>query len=229
VATLNIPPRYREAITKIQFLEDKAFEELRSALEAQQPASVDRDVVSAIASSAPGLAPSDIEGILESLMGLQIARSLADASLEQFCEDVVSEIERAEKKPPALSTEQRAKFAARIKTLLGLESLAVAAKSRDLQTDHEHVYLNGRIITDLRPVFRGSPDEAPAGVLLHHTLRLTYLDRASGERGSFYVAMDDDDLGNLKRLLERAEVKATTLRRRLQDAGIKALGRSRTQ
>jgi len=226
VATLNIPPRYREAITKIQLFDDKAFEELRAALETQQPSSVDPNVVSAIASSTPDIAPTDVEGVLESLMGLQIARSLADASLEQFCDDVVSEIERGDKKTTQ-SPEQRAKFAARIRTLLQFDSLAVAAKSRDLQTDHEHVYLNGRIITDLRPVFRGTPDEAPAGILLHHTLRVTYLDRGSGERSSIYVAMDDDDLGNLKRLLERAEVKATTLRKQLHDAGIKSLGRSR--
>ena len=228
MATLNIPPRYREAISKIGLFDDAAYEEFRAALENLQPTSADRDVASKIANATHGISAADVESILESLIGLQIARSLADAGLDQFSADVVSELERAQNKQEGLSGQERAKFAARVKTLLSFDSLALAAKSRDLQTDHERVYLNARLISDLRPVFRGSPEEAPVGLLLHHMLRITYLDRNVGERGSLYVAMDDDDLSNLKRLLERAEVKGATLRKLLDERGMKALGRMRT-
>lgn len=228
MATLNIPPRYRDAISKIQAFDETAFEELCAALKSQQPTSADRDVASKIAASIGGIPSADIEGLLESLIGLQIARSLADATLDQFSSDVVSELERSQKKSGTSSAERQAEFGRRIKALLSFDSLAIGAKSRDLQTDHERVYLNARVITDLRPVFRGSPEETPVGLLLHHMLRLTYFDRNDGERGSVYIAMDDDDLSNLKRLLERAEVKGTTLRKYLDDSGIKAMGRSRT-
>jgi len=80
------------------------------------------------------------------------------------------------------------------------------------------------VITDLRPVFKGPPDESPAGMVLFHTLKLTYWDRQRDDRSSFDIALDENDVSNLKKLLERAEMKAKTLRSQLQNSGIRVLG-----
>ena len=225
---LNIPSRYKASIAKVQTLTPAAFSELTSALENFQPASVSKEVISRIAGAAPHVVTEDVERILEALVGLHMAFTVTDVPMDQFCSDVVDEI-RLEggqvsggQAPGGLEAHQV--LVSRLKILLGFESLALGAKARDLQVDHGHVYANARIITDIRPVFRGAPDESPAGMVLFHTLKLTYWDRAREERSSFYIALDDNDVRNLKRLLERAEMKAKTLRSQLQNSAIRVLG-----
>jgi hypothetical protein len=210
-------------------LDNKVFEELRAALDKSELTSVDEASVATIASLTPDIPASDIERILESLVGLQIARSIAGVPLAEFCSDVISELERAgpgSRQPSTLGADERLRFADRLKILLSFDSLSLAAKARDLLTDHDHVYLGGRVVTDLRPVFRGQPEEIPAGIVLFHTLKINFWQK-DGDRGTFYLALDDNDLGNLKKLLERAEVKSATLRKQLRDSGIKTLGEGR--
>ncbi len=222
---LNIPSRYKTSIAKIQVLTPAAFSELTSALENFQPASVNKDVISRIAGAAPHAASEDVERILETLVGLHMAMAVTDVPLEQFCSDIADEIQVDGHGAFASGSQERQKFVARLQTLLGFESLAIGAKAKDLQVDHGHVYANGRVITDIRPVFRREPDESPAGMVLFHTLKLTYWDRAGeGDRANFYIALDENDVSNLKRLLERAEMKAKTLRSQLQSSGMPILG-----
>jgi hypothetical protein len=224
---LSIPPQYREAISKIRSWDDRVFEELWNALDTSEVKALDQATVDAIARSVPDLPTVDVERTLESLAGLQLAHSLAGGPLEAFCDDVISEIERSDSRQSStLSVEEQSRFADRLKKLMSFDSLSLAAKARDLLTDHERVYLNGKVITDVRPVFRGVPEELPAGFVLFHTLKLSFF-RKDGVRANFYVALDDNDLSNLKKLLERAEVKSATLRKQLQDTGIKTLGEGR--
>jgi hypothetical protein len=200
-----------------------------SALEKVEPGSANKNVLANVASAVPDIDEEDIGGIFQSVMALHMARSASDVPIEEFCDDIADEVQHAARELK-LSAEERDKFVGRLKRIFGFDSLAVAAKSRDLQTDHDHVYLNGRIVTDIRPVFRNTPDEAPVGVVLFHMVKLTYMDRGrNGERANFYIALDDADLSSLKNLLERAELKAKTLRARLQSAGIKPIGDTKSQ
>jgi hypothetical protein len=229
LARLNIPSRYKAAIAQIRSLSDGAFGELRSALERFQPFPLDNKTVARIADSTPNIAPDDIERILESLMGLELARAMAELTLDQFCTEVVTEIGKGATEPSEIAEDNRKKFVYRLEELLSSDLLTIAAKSRDLQTEHDRVYMNGRVITDIRPVFRGGPEESPAGFVLFHVLRLTYWDRGrDGERGSIYLAMDEGDVSNLKKLLERAELKSKTLRAQLQKSEIQVLGENRS-
>jgi hypothetical protein len=91
-----------------------------------------------------------------------------------------------------------------------------------LQSDVERAFCDARILTDLRPIFGGEVD-APKAMIIVHTLKLSYHDAATGKHEELFVAIDDEDIEKLKRILERAERKAKSLVSRLQLAGIKTV------
>lgn len=61
----------------------------------------------------------------------------------------------------------------------------------------------------MRPVFR-QPNAKPIGSVINHTLKIEY--HEDGDHKDFYVALDAQDLSELKGVLERAETKAISLR-----------------
>ncbi len=79
-----------------------------------------------------------------------------------------------------------------------------------------------KILSDLRYVFKSDPEEEPYGAVIVHLLKLTY--HEDTEHKEFFVAMDDGDLRHLKEVIERAEKKARTLRRKLDAAATIFLG-----
>jgi hypothetical protein len=225
---LNIPPKYKSGLSRISSISDTIFDELTAALKEFNTLKIDTDAIAKIASLTPGITTDDLDNLLEVLLALQLARSLQEKTSEQFAEEVLKELETPGPQQLKLTDGDRPRFVNRLKLLLSFDSLALVAKARELQTEHGRVFLNGRVITDLRPVFRGSPDEVPLGVVLLHILKLSYLDRQrEGDRGTFYIALDEDDIASLKRVLERAESKARTLRSTLKNAGIRCLGEAR--
>lgn len=122
-----------------------------------------------------------------------------------------------------LSDEECGTLSKRLNRLLSVDSLAIVAKGKDLQTEQPHVYVGSRILTDLRAVFRDSPEETPLGMVLFHVLKLSYFERGDGHPRDFYIALDETDLGDLKKAIERAKGKSKTLRSTLQNAGIRCL------
>jgi len=222
-STLNIPRRGKAAISKIYALSDSAFDELASALEKVQPFSLTDAAESKIAKMAPSVRQAEVKEILQTLVSLQLARSFADAPLDQFCVDVCEAMRESGPHQLSLSAGECTELSKRLQRFLSLGSLTIAAKGRDLQTEHHRVYVGSRILTDLRAVFRDSPEEPPIGMVLFHLLKLSYFERGEGRPRDFYVALDETDLRNLKKVIERAEIKSKTLRSNLQAAGIRCL------
>jgi hypothetical protein len=221
--TLTIPRRYKAAIAKIHALSNSSYEEFLGAAETVQPFGITRAVESRIAELAPSVKPTDVREILSAVLSLQLARSLGDAPLEQFCADVCEAMREAGSHQLTLSPDECGALSKRLQRLLSLDSLSIAAKGRDLQTEQHQTYVGSRILTDLRAVFRDSPEESPLGMVLFHVLKLTFFERGEGRPRDFYLALDEADLRSLKKVIERAEVKSKTLRSSLQTAGIRCL------
>lgn len=220
MAKLNIPPPYKRGLAVIQTLDDRAFREFTSALANSKSLAQLTDA----AHLAIKLPVEDADLLLESLLALQLARITRESTIDSFAQDVATDLESGKERIEFLTTEIRGHFVERLTELFGVEAIAVQAKARDLQLEHAHVFVNGRIITDLRPVFKSGPEETPGAMVLFHTLKLTYFDRQrESQRATFYVALDENDIAALKRLLERAETKSKTLRSKLEGAGINCL------
>jgi hypothetical protein len=89
---------------------------------------------------------------------------------------------------------------AAIKRLLETRSLTLAAKALDISYDFERVYLAGRLLTSMRPVFDDQREDIRGSTIVQ-TLRLEYL-APNGDQSSISVAMD------IKRLKEESSADA---------------------
>jgi hypothetical protein len=93
-----------------------------------------------------------------------------------------------------------------LKRLLDTRSIFLAAKALDISYDFERLYLAGRLLTSVRPVF-DPPREEIVGATIVQTLRLEFV-APNGDQSSISVAMDKEDIRKLKDECERAIDKA---------------------
>lgn len=116
-----------------------------------------------------------------------------------------------------LSDEAEISFSSHIKTLLSIDSLTLAAKTLGLRTEYQKSFCDVRILTDIRPIF-GTQINNPVGAFVGHTLKIEY--HEGGEHKDFYVALDHEELGKVRRALDRAESKAAVLKSIIGQSGI---------
>lgn len=103
----------------------------------------------------------------------------------------------------------RAGFSERLERALVSPGLMALGRAYDVLVEHDRVMTGARILTDLRPIFGDDVREQPVGAVIVHNLKLdTLLD---GENSAFYVALDVNDLENLKTTIDRALDKSQTL------------------
>lgn len=114
-------------------------------------------------------------------------------------------------------------FAEKLVSLLSVKPLNVSAKAIDLQTEDERVFCDARILTDLRPVFGSDSAATPEGLTIVHILKLGY-DQGGERHRDFYVALNADDLQTLRKVIDRAEAKAKSLKNAIRD--FRYIGRS---
>ncbi|MFA7381329.1 MAG: hypothetical protein WC150_12795 [Bacteroidia bacterium] len=82
------------------------------------------------------------------------------------------------------------------------ENLILSSKAIELLKENDNVYIDSRIITDIRLVFNNELTSKDKCALIIHNLRLNYL--ASGGEKEFYLSLDRTDLQKLKETIERA-------------------------
>jgi hypothetical protein len=126
----------------------------------------------------------------------------------ETAEELADALSRSDGMPGG--NDERAIIAERLARLLGIESLRLSAKAVDLLYSTERTYLSSRIVTELRPVFHNDPSEEPAAMVLAHRLELKCLSGGTGA-DEIQIGLDNEDLANLLRVVQRAEEKARTL------------------
>ncbi len=123
----------------------------------------------------------------------------------------------------AVPIEAREGFQDILARLLQVESIRLATKAYGLRYDHERWFCDVKMITDLRPVF-SDVHQKPTSMIVGHTLKLGY--HEYGEHKEFYIALDGSDVAALKKALERAEDKESSLRTLIADTGLKEFDRT---
>lgn len=95
--------------------------------------------------------------------------------------------------------------------LLGSQSVRLAAKAVDVSYDFERIYLQGRFVTSMRPVFDEAREEI-MGAAIVQTLRLEYF---SGNEAptTLSIALDRADIEQLRQSCDEALRKGTAASR----------------
>ncbi len=214
VQPLTVPERHVAAFGALLEMVEAEFAGLHAALAAAE-ATDHRGVIAESIRALSGLDASDVNALLDALIGLAALAYRSGATANQIAERVVASPQLAE-------TESRDdRFLDRLKQLLTCNAVRLQSKALSLGASHDRIFVSARIITDLRPIFNddvaGRPE--PEAALLSHILRLHYI-ASNGQHDNLYVVLDDDDIEVLQEALGRAREKADSLVRTLYESGI---------
>lgn len=202
ISSVDLPPSYRRVLVRLAQLTDAEAGEVIDALNGTAPLA-DRDrLLDALDATSP-FADDGAGGVVDALIGIHGLRSAEGWGIDETARAIAWSLDD-------LDDAARSRLVARLVRALESEGLLLTSKALDVLTDHDRVYLEARILTDLRPVFLDDPTSGIQAGVIVHTLRINHL--VDGAEASFYVALDEADLEDLQGTLDRAVEKADHLR-----------------
>ncbi len=217
MAVTRIPQQFRLGFAKIKTLSSADVDTLVAALETSPRTGGLKGMISSVAAQVPSLKKGDVEDIVRTLYSLYLYRADADTLLPGFISELIGAMRATGEKSLALPEEAENEFQDKLTRLLGVTEFAVASKADQLRSDYAKTFHSAKILTDIRPIF-GKPEEIPIGAAITHTLKIEY--HEEGEHKQFYIAMDAEDLQQMRKVLQRADDKASSLKSLLKNAGL---------
>ena len=169
--------------------------------------------------------PRDLtEGIVLVLASLYRTRDVQNTPIETFVDqEVFAALKNAETFSEKKVDAQWATLRKFLIAALSLEStVGTAAKAGYILTQHERIFVNARILTDVRPIFHLNVSEKPDSAVIVHMLRITQRDNFQ-HHAEQYFALDSNDIRVLKALIDRAMKKEETLKGLMKDSGVTVL------
>ncbi len=119
-----------------------------------------------------------------------------------------------------LSEDRRPAYAARLETLMRVPVLVVAARASELMTEHDKVFHDARILTDVRPVFERDPSTGVKMAAVMATMKLEYHPSGRSAIEAVFVSLDRGDLEHLRQVLDRALTKMDSLSRLMKESDV---------
>jgi len=200
---LTIPRRYRVGLAAVEQLAEADVTLLAERLALAEPevsfeklaARLDRELS----------VDADLARVLEAVASLNTLLPEDGSGADRLAQDV------SESGDLKIPDERRPAYAARLETLMRIPVLVVAARASELLTEHDKVFHDARILTDVRPVFERDPSTGVKMGAVVATMKLEY--HPSGKRAieSVFISLDHGDLEHLRHVLDRALTKMDSL------------------
>jgi hypothetical protein len=211
IRNINVPGPLREGLDAIAELDEDESNALWHAVASAETFQRVADLEELAQHSLPKRHQDKAEGLVGALLSLS---TLSRTHTASSVVDAVSKSSSLE-----IDDKRRDRLRVELQRLIETPAIYSAAAAIDLLTQHERNYSSARVVTDVRPVFSSDVEEQPTGAVIVETLHLQTWDR-DGNSETLHVAMDDVDLRELRDVIERALVKAETLREMLSGQGI---------
>ncbi len=218
---LPVPKRYIPVLSTIRNLPEPAANELLRVLRDAQIARTSEELYQAIAPQVPSIPGEQLKQILGFLYSVYHVRETSEMNRNDFLNELLETVES--EAPPTSSEASVSAVRQRFKDLLDLKSLGTLSKAVRLQRDQERLYCEAKIISDIRPVFGDDVKSRPVAATITHSLQIGYHEN-DGDHKEFFIVLDDFDLNELEKVLQRAREKSDSLTQLLDDAGIPRLG-----
>ena len=218
---IHIPKSGHIAFRKLIDLTPREFDTLVEAVEQTPPAASPDLFWRRVADRVPKISRETVERIVDELFSLNYARDNWGLSEQEFAK-MASEaaFSQSPKKLPITENEKKT-LHLRLTRLLELKaSLSLTSKALDIITDAERVFYTAKILTDVRPVFDDEGKKVEAAVIMHN-LRIHY--GQDSDHRDFFVALDTNDVRELRSVLDRADQKAESLQALLRRAKVSYL------
>ena len=211
----RIPDRYRPGLSKVKSLPLEKVTAIASALE-KTSATSRKELIAAVEEAAQ-ITTDDAGAIIASLHSLYIFKASAEATVAEFIPVLIAALQSSGRQDLAVSDAEKAVVTTKFTSLLSLSALERASKIDQLKTDHQNIFYDAKILTDLRPVFN-EPKDQPVGAIVTHTLKVIF--HEFGEHKELYFSLDAEDISTLKKIAERANEKMASLQALLRSANI---------
>lgn len=218
MTSLRIPRERERGLANILKLSDESICELISALKEVKPTSNLKKQSQSVASKVHTIPSDEVDNIISTLISLYSASEYLDSDLSEIVENVCKAIEQSKFEQFKFSGEERNVFKERLLKLLNVESVSIYSKVINILREQNNVFCNARILTDIRPVFGAKLDNPPLAALVVHSLRISY--HQGDTEKEFYIAMDSNDIQELREVLNRANLKADNLRKVIEAAKV---------
>jgi hypothetical protein len=217
--------QHRSALTFIANLSDGAFEEVVEKLEGYRADELVRiEIITYLSNACANV----LEGtraaqLVDSLMAIALIARLNRVSDEELAEAVSVGLSESSAEVPVevLSDAQLTALRFRLAQLLDTGVFEKLTKAQDIFSENDQTFLDGRIITDIRPVYGDNPDEGPSGVVVVHNLRVRYF--REGQERAFSVALRVRDLEELLQVIERARRKAISFHNLIRELDLSSI------
>jgi len=165
-----------------------------------------------------------VEGVLQVVASLYITKDGQASPLATFVDEQVLHALKGALAGPEIPAEESdahwAKLRRFLMVALALDgTVGAASKTGRVMTEHERIFVDARIVTDIRAIFHLDLAEKPTAAVLVHMLRVTDRD-IYGNRRVQYFALDTNDIRLLKGLIDRAITKEETLKVLMKQAEV---------
>jgi len=217
---LTIPKEQEKAIAKLATTPLERREAFITALARSTPAYLMHSLAEEVSRElhAP---TNEIHEVLMTLAGMYTFAVSKGMKPSEFASGIVTAAKRIEPKITPINNDW-VSFASFLERVLSLErTLGVTAKAAEVKLEQERVYSDARVMTDLRPIFANDPAAPPLSAVLIHNLRIAFV--TENDTQEFFVALDERDLDDLIRTLQRAKAKEKTLKSFAERTGLKCL------
>jgi hypothetical protein len=211
---LKIPEFYKPTLRKLAAMTDQERQAIGTALQSAS-VSLKTETIGKQAQEHYRGDSSELNQLIQTLIGLNMTRINFDISIDQFAQDVVDAMQGEDGLLPQKFN--RVAFLPQLTSLLKTPSIDVSSRANDVQHEYEKLFSSARILTDLRPLFGSSGTEI-LGMMIVHNLEISY--HHNHEYKEAFFAMDESDLALLRKALDRAELKAASLQQVLKKSEI---------
>ena len=219
---LKIPERDHSILAKLINAPEKERKLLVDAFESAGTKLNLKDLTSHIAQKTKA-DRREVSELLRTLISMYLARERKNVHIDEFTEAVCQAIESTRNPDLKPKDDNWQPFKDVLSRLLSVECpVAIVSKVRYLYSEYQNNYCNARILTDMRPVFGTDPAKEPMGMLLVHLLRIDF-HQIDGDK-QFHLALDSENLLELKEVIERAIKKEKALKDLINKKGMIYLG-----
>jgi uncharacterized protein (DUF1778 family) len=218
---IRVPKSHEESLAKLFSLPEDTLVALTRALDEAPPTLSIRELADHVASKTH-LDADDSYDLLRILTMLYTVRAKQSVDAATFTENLcraARETGREELQAPKAGWER---FKKGLAELFGLDhSLGVTAKALDVLTEHDRVFCDARVLTDIRPVFAADVEKDPSTFIMIHNLRIAY--HQDSELKTIYIALDSHNVRELIDVLNRAVNKEKSLKSLATQLGLSIL------
>ena len=217
---LRVPKSYISSLQLVRSLSQSDADRLLKALDSAHIASSSQEMADNIAPSVKGIPKENLDKIVDLLYALYHVREFSELNRADFLKELVDSVR--DHADPHVAKDELPVIKERFKNLLRVKSLESISKALVLQRQHERVFCQAKLISDIRPVFGDNVKSTPAAATISHVLHIRY--HENGDHREFYLMLDRFDLDKLEEVIKRAKQKDATLDKALSDAKIPRLG-----